>query len=168
MRNCLRTLSAASLAAAFLLASASAAAAQQPGPPKRRQGPDAGPTIVLPPGQTAAPNEQPGPDGPGQTAAAKAPAPKWEYCAITSTGTQQKDRFSDVTGFARVRYFGGGGEVVEGASEDEAVANAMTKLGEDGWELVAIRASIDIYDGRGASVHSYFFKRPKSAQEPRQ
>ena len=60
-----------------------------------------------------------------------------------------------------MRYFPSGSEEIEGASEDEAMANAFAKLGEEGWELTAVRTDISLRDGDGASSAAYFFKRPK-------
>jgi hypothetical protein len=53
---------------------------------------------------------------------------------------------------------------VEGTDEETALANAFAKLGEEGWELTAIRTSIHLEDGDGQSRHSYYFKRPKPVE----
>lgn len=151
-------------ALAFLLALAPAAYAQtqQPEPPPRRpQGPAAGPVIKLPPGAGAVEERT---QTPGAREAAAPPAPtKWEYCVINgfrshSTGFGSSARRVVVT---TVRYLPEGSEDFEGATEDEAVNNALAKLGEDGWELTAIRTDIKLDDGDGGSTSAYFFKRPK-------
>ena len=151
------------LAFVFALALAPAAYAQtaQPEPPPRRpQGPAAGPVIKLPPGSVATEDR-------AQTPGAKeeaAPAPtKWEYCVINGFRQHQKG-FSSSSGHvpaAFVRYLPEGSEEIEGPTEDEAVNNALARLGEDGWELTAIRTDLKLEDGDGKTTSVYFFKRPK-------
>jgi hypothetical protein len=137
---------------------ASAARAQEPRAPKRPSGPVAGPVITLPPGQGESIADPAAQDAEARRAGA---LQKWEYCFFT-TSTTQKDRWSPTIGVASVRYSAGGDiEQVEGRSEEEAALNAMNKLGEEGWELVAIRESFNLSDGYGNSSARYFFKRPK-------
>jgi hypothetical protein len=153
----------ACLSATLLLVCAASAGAQQTGVPKRPQGPVAGPVIRLPAGQGETLGEQAETPAPGEPARSSAPAPRWEYCAIMNTATIQKDRWSPIIGAANVRYFGGAGhEQIEGVNEDEALANAMAKLGEDGWELVAVTEPLSLMDGTGGSRTRFFFKRPKT------
>jgi hypothetical protein len=148
---------------ALLLAPAAHAAAQTE-PPRRPQGPVAGPSIKLPRGAGAE-------DQRAQAAGAKqdeeaeraAQAPqKWEYCVIKGFKYIQKGLSSSSrTPAAFVRYFPTGSEEIEGATEEEALANAFARLGEEGWELTAVRTDLSISDGTGTSFAAYFFKRPK-------
>lgn len=152
------------LAAALALGSALAAlglapgraAAQEPAaqaePQRRPQGPAAGPVIKLPRDASV-----------GDERAAE--PQKWEYCAIL--GFVSRQRGLGISGpqvsAAVIRYFGNGTEdVVEGssASENEALAAAFTKLGEDGWELAGVRPDLTLDEGSKSSA-TYFFKRPK-------
>lgn len=153
------------LALALALAHAAYAAgggqSQQPEPPPRRpQGPAAGPVIKLPPGAGAAEER-------AARAAAKEetpPAPqRWEYCYIRGFAYRQTgfSSSSPRVAVAYVRYLPEGSEEVEGSGEEEALGNALAKLGEDGWELTAIRADLQLQDGNGKTAFVYFFKRPK-------
>ncbi|HEX5708065.1 MAG TPA: hypothetical protein VFX96_12260 [Pyrinomonadaceae bacterium] len=155
-----RLLTACALAALVLFASSAPARAQAG--EKRRDGPIPGPIIKLPPGQydvTPAPAADADEQQQKRTTRALA-SQRWEYCTIYQVNYQKRDYSSNWTGVAFIRYYRGGGEQVEGGNEDEALANAMTKLGEEGWELVAIRESIGLSEGTGTATHSYFFKRP--------
>jgi hypothetical protein len=135
---------------------------------RRPQGPVAGPVIKLPRGEGASDERAP---QPSSTAAAKedgsrvAPAPtRWEYCTINGFSYHQKG-FSlsspSLVPAAVIRYIPNTGEEVEGVSEDDAVANAFAKLGDDGWELAGIRMDFRSSDGSGNSTSVYYFKRPK-------
>lgn len=157
------TLTTAWLFAAALLFSADAARARQTDPPPRPQGPAAGPVIKLPRG-AGADAEQP-----AQTDPARRPAfapRKWEYCAITGFSWKQKgfSISSAQTPSAVVRYFPGSFEEIEGANEEDALANAFAKLGEEGWELTGVRQSLRLDDGDGETRHVYYFKRPKRSE----
>jgi len=161
---------AAALALALAFAPAAYANAggqsQQPDPPRRPQGPAAGPVIKLPPGAGAT-------EARAQTPGAKeeaAPAPplpqKWEYCFISGFRYHQKERGFSLSSStqrpaAYVRYLPEGSEEIEGASEEEALGNALVKLGEDGWELTAIQTNLHLEDGDGKATSVHFFKRPK-------
>ena len=150
---------------ALALAPAASAQSQQPEPPRRPQGPAAGPVIKLPPGsrateervQTADSKEQPAP-----------PAPqKWEYSIISGFRYHEKSisiASSTRVPAAYVRYLPEGSEEIEGATEAEALGNALVKLGEDGWELTAIRTDLELKDGDGKTTSVYFFKRPKKQE----
>jgi hypothetical protein len=134
---------------------------QETPPPRRPQGPVVGPAIKLPPGAGVA-NE------PAQSAAARdepAREPRrWEYCVIGGFRYHQKGlslSSSARTPAAVVRYFPNGSEEIEGASEEEALANAFAKLGEDGWELAGVRTDLKLREGDGETSTTYFFKRPK-------
>jgi hypothetical protein len=150
---------AAGRAATFVTsAAASAPAARQSEPQRRPRGPATGPSIPLPRGQGEG-LEQPAADG--QKVAPASPR-RWEYCAITHTLRRQAGfGSSPATFFAVVRYYPNTGEEVEGKDEDDALANALSKLGEEGWELVAVRQNLNLLDGSGKATHTYLFKRPK-------
>jgi hypothetical protein len=153
------------LAFAFALAPAAAAQSTQPEPPPRRpQGPAAGPAIKLPPGANAAEERAPATNAREQAAPASSLPQKWEYCFISGFRTRQKSvgiSSSVQVVVAYVRYPPEGSEEIEGATEEEALANALLKLGEDGWELTAVRTDLRLEDGDGKTTSAYFFKRPK-------
>lgn len=145
----------------LLLALAPAAHAQQTEPPRRTQGPAAGPIIKLPPGSGA--SEERAQQPAAREAAASAAPTKWEYSVIKgfryhSTGFGSSARLVVAV---KVRYLPEGSEEFEGSTEDEAINNALAKLGEDGWELTAIRTDLRLDDGDGNAASVYFFKRPK-------
>jgi hypothetical protein len=158
------------LAAALLLAqvtTASTALAQQTTTPRRPSGPAAGPVIKLPPGSGASLEEAQS-NSPAKERAERAPSePKrWEYCAITSIFWQQKGiTSSSRAAFAVVRFFPNTVEEVEGASEVDAMANAFTRLGDDGWELTGVSTNFNLIDGNGKTDTVYYFKRPKRTQQ---
>ena len=157
---------ATALALAFALAPAAYANAggqsTQPEPRRRPQGPAAGPVIKLPPG--SGPTEERAQTPAAKEEAAHVPAPpKWEYCVIKGFVYRQKgfSSSSPRVPLAHVRYLPEGSEEIEGASEEDALDNALAKLGEDGWELTAIRTDLQLDDGDGKTTSVYFFKRPK-------
>ncbi len=155
---------AAALALVFALvpaAYANVGQSQQPDPPRRPQGPAAGPVIKLPPGSGATDERAQAP-APREEAARSAP-PKWEYCVIKGFVYRQKGFASSSprVPLAYVRYLPEGSEEIEGASEEEALDNALAKLGEDGWELTAIRTDLQLDDGDGKTTSVYFLKRQK-------
>lgn len=149
-----------------LLVAPAAQAAAQTEPPRRPQGPVAGPAIKLPRG-AGAEDQRTQAAGARQDEEAEraAPAPrKWEYCVIKGFKYNQKGlslSSSSRTPAAVVRYFPTGSEEIEGATEEEALANAFARLGEEGWELTAVRTDLSLSDGSGTSFSVYFFKRPK-------
>jgi hypothetical protein len=149
------------LALALALAPAAYAQSAQPEPPRRPQGPTAGPIIKLPPGAGAVEERA---QTPGAKEEAAPPLPqKWEYCLIKGFHYVQKgfSSSSPRVPAAAVRYLPEGTEVIEGATEEEALGNALAKLGEEGWELTAIRTDLQLEDGDGKTASVYFFKRPK-------
>lgn len=151
----------------FALALAPAAYAQstQPEPPRRPQGPAAGPIIKLPPGAGAVEERPQTGDAKEATAAPSASLPqRWEYCYIN--GFRYHEKGFSISSPRRVpaafvRYLPEGSEEIEGATEEEALDNALAKLGEDGWELTAIQTNIQLEDGDGKTTSVYYFKRPK-------
>jgi hypothetical protein len=152
------------LAAALLLAQlafAATARAQQTTPPRRPSGPAAGPVIKLPPGSGAS-VEQMQSDSKGQTERAAAEPKRWEYCAIVGLNYRQKNFPSNAsTPSAVIRFFPDVLEEVEGGNEELALANAFTRLGDDGWELTGIGTTLSLTDGSGKTSSVYYFKRPK-------
>jgi hypothetical protein len=143
---------------------ASGAQSQQPEPPRRPQGPAAGPIIKLPPGSGAIEERTQTPGTKEQAAPAPSLPQKWEYCLINALRTRPKSfgiGSSVQVIAAHVRYLPEGSEDIEGSTEEEALGNALTKLGEDGWELTAIRTDLQLDDGDGKTTSVYFFKRPK-------
>jgi hypothetical protein len=159
-RHCVKA-----LVLALALAPVAYSQTQQPDPPRRPQGPAAGPIIKLPPGAGAVEERAPTPGAKEEAAPAVPTLPqKWEYCLINGIRVRQKSFGigSSVQVFAAyVRYLPEGSEEIEGASEEEALGNALAKLGEDGWELTAVRTDFHLVEGSGRTTSVYFFKRPK-------
>ncbi|MFL6335522.1 MAG: hypothetical protein ACJ754_19605 [Pyrinomonadaceae bacterium] len=153
------------LVLALALAPAAYTQTQQPDPPRRPQGPAAGPIIKLPHGAGAVEERAPTPGAKEEAAPAAPTLPqKWEYCLINGVRTRQKSfgiGSSVQVMAAHVRYLPEGSEEFEGANEEEALGNALARLGEDGWELTAIQTSLQLRDGNGMTASVYFFKRPK-------
>jgi hypothetical protein len=83
---------------------------------------------------------------------------KWEYCAVAKAQFVGSNR----GGVYWISYFRGGGvqvENVETGPSGNALAKAVAKLGEEGWEMVGegpleIRAGIP-----GGTPSALFFKR---------
>ncbi|HZI17481.1 MAG TPA: hypothetical protein VEY09_02710 [Pyrinomonadaceae bacterium] len=165
-RRAARSLLTTSLFLALIFLSAAAALAQDAEVPRRPQGPAAGPIIKLPRETHADGERAPGREAPPAHAAPHASPRKWEYCAIVGFVTKQQG-FSLSTPhkpWAVIRYFSGGQEEVEGGDEETALANAFARLGEEGWEMTAVRTSIHLEDGDGRTRHVYYFKRPKPVE----
>ena len=136
----------------------------QPEPQRRPQGPAAGPVIKLPPGAGAAQERTQTPGAKEESASAPPLPQKWEYCFIN--GIRYHEKSISIASSARVpaayvRYLPEGSEEFEGANEEEALGNALAKLGEDGWELTAIQTNLQLDDGDGKATSVYYFKRPK-------
>ena len=149
------------------LGTAAAAQTQQPEPPRRPQGPAAGPVIKLPPGSGAVEERVKARGAKEQTATAPPQPQKWEYCVINGIRIREKSfgiGSSVQVIAAHVRYLPEGSEEIEGADEEEALGNALAKLGEGGWELTAIRTDLYLVHGDGRPTSVYFFKRPKRQQ----
>jgi hypothetical protein len=156
----LKALAFALLLAQFAFA-ATARAQQTTPPPRRPSGPAAGPVIKLPPGSGAS-LEQSQPNLKEQAERAAHEPKRWEYCAIVSFNYRQKNFPSNsYTPSAVIRFFPDTLEEVEGGTEEGALANAFTRLGDDGWELTGITTSLSLTDGTGKTTSVYYFKRPK-------
>ena len=148
---------------AFCFINAAAALAQQPEGQRKPRGVVAGPSIKLPRGEGA--NAEQSASAKEEAARASAPQ-KWEYCAITGIIWHQKgfSLSAPHVPAAVVRYFPNTVEEVEGISEEDAIANAFTKLGEDSWELTGVKMDFNLTEGNGKSSTTYFFKRPKRSE----
>ncbi len=134
-----------------------ASAAQQTEAPRRPRGPATGPSITLPRGQGEGLEQSPPSEGARGTA-----AKRWEYCAVTHTYRKPTSLGSlSATFFAVVRFYPNTYEEIEGRDEEDALANAFVKLGEEGWEMVAVRQNLNLLDGSGRATHTYLFKRQK-------
>ncbi len=148
------------------LAAAPLVRAQEQEGPRRPRGPAAGPDIKLPRGEgTPAGEQAQTPDA--QRAAQPAAPQKWEYCTVT--GNMFKAREAGLSTrhvpAAHIHYQSNNGEEVEGATHDLAILNALAKLGEDGWELVAVRETFKLSEGTGGSTPIFYLKRLKKQQE---
>jgi hypothetical protein len=156
------------VAAALLLAqlAASAARAQDSPPPRRPSGPAAGPIIKLPRGDGASlEQQQSNPEARERGERAAAEPKRWEYCAITGFVWQQKGLTASTRApSAVIRFFPNTTEEVEGAHEEDALANAFARLGDDGWELAGVRTDTNLTEGNGRSATVYFFKRPRKPE----
>ena len=103
-------------------------------------------------------------------AAAQAGSQKWEYCAVRNK-TIFLDSSGKWRGGALIHYFQTEGtreEVIEARPElglkslattavsEDARAKALTKLGNEGWEMVGIEVT-----GEKRDAITYLLKRPK-------
>ena len=94
---------------------------------------------------------------------------KWEYCAITGAGGAGSG--FNYRGIATIRYLRADGwkeETVEFVPDFErrndyrihekgALARAIAKLGDEGWEMVLKEPDID----KTTHIDIFYFKRPK-------
>ena len=133
------------------------ASARQSEGARKPRGPVAGPAIPLPRGEGETPEQSQQAEGAKGAAASQR---RWEYCAITGTIPKQTG-FNAAPAKALVRRYPNDLEEVEGRDEEDALANAFARLGDEGWELVGIKQTLNVSDGYGKSTHVYFFKRPK-------
>ena len=89
--------------------------------------------------------------------AAATRARKWEYCSLTRAAYPGSAR----GGLYWISYFRDGGvqvvEVEEQATERGGPAKAISKLGEEGWEMVG-QGPLEIRQG---GLNAIYFKRPK-------
>lgn len=83
---------------------------------------------------------------------------KWEYCAVTKAQFAASNR----GGVYWISYFRGGGvqvENVETGPTGNALAKAVAKLGEEGWEMVG-EGPLEVRVGTpGGTPTALFFKR---------
>ncbi|HVF86339.1 MAG TPA: hypothetical protein VM866_02060 [Pyrinomonadaceae bacterium] len=129
--------------------------AQQLEGSRKPRSPAVGPIILLPPGggEIVATQET---ERPKTNLASK----KWEYCAITGFASIEKG-FRTYTPVAVIRYFPNVIEQVEGTSQEDAQANAVAKLGDEGWEMVGVAEPFTILEGNGRNTSVFYFKRAK-------
>lgn len=149
------------LAALALAAPAWPARAQEQEVPRRPRGPAAGPIIKLPRGEGAPADEQ---RQPAETQKAQpAAALKWEYCTLTGYGFRSREVGLSLRSIptAVIHCQPSAPQEVEGATHEHAIANALERLGEDGWELVAVRETFKLSEGTGESQPVFYLKRPK-------
>ena len=84
---------------------------------------------------------------------------RWEYCALSRSGYTGSSR----GGQYWISYFKTGGveivEVEEKVSDQQGtqIARAITRLGEEGWEMVG-QGELPVSTGRFGAI---YFKRPK-------
>lgn len=149
---------------ALFLLSAAAAHAQQPEGRRGPRGAVAGPAIKLPRGEGA--NTEQRANGGDENARANAAPQRWEYCSIVGFKRLQKGFSLSAPSVpaAVVRYFPNSSEEVEGTSEDDALANAFAKLGDEGWELAGIKTDFNLNDGNGKTTATFYFKRLKQQE----
>lgn len=92
---------------------------------------------------------------------------KWEYCVVR--GETSENNYGRWRGSALIQYFQAEGareEVIWARSElglksfanvsEDARAKALTKLGNEGWEMVGTEVT-----GEKSNFVTYIFKRPK-------
>lgn len=145
---------------AALILSSAVASARQDEPPRRPQGPATSPIIKLPRG-AGAESQTPEQQQPERRSTAQR---KWEYCAIVGFVIKERSIYtpsSPRTPWAVIRYFPNNREEIEGANEEDALANAFAKLGDEGWEMTGVRETLKLNEGNGETRHVYYFKRPK-------
>jgi len=87
--------------------------------------------------------------------------PKWEYCVLT--GIKGSNFYPHYPRLQRFTLDGYGledmvdfGKRPKGLTELTAVAQAIARLGEDGWEMVSAGSR-----GRLDDTYCIYFKRPK-------
>jgi hypothetical protein len=88
---------------------------------------------------------------------------KWEYCAVTKAQYVGSIR----GGQYWISYFRKGNvqvETVEASVQESAVAKAVSKLGEEGWEMVG-EGPLEIRQGGppGGTPTALYFKRRKAS-----
>lgn len=88
---------------------------------------------------------------------------KWEYCAVTKAQFVGSIR----GGQYWISYFRKGNvqvETVEASVQESAVAKAVSKLGEEGWEMVG-EGPLEIRQGGppGGTPTALYFKRRKAS-----
>ncbi len=147
------------LLGAFALAAAPVSRAQEQEVPRKPRGPAAGPVIKLPRGEGADEQQHPA----EMPKAQPAEQLKWEYCTVTGNTWKQREVGLSTRQIptAVINYPANNWEEVEGASHDLAILNALAKLGEDGWQLVAVREKFSLSEGTGNSTPVFYLKRPK-------
>lgn len=91
--------------------------------------------------------------------AQRAEGGRWEYCAVSRAQFVGSPR----GGQYWISYFRGTNvrvETVEAGVTENALAKAVARLGEEGWEMVG-EGTLDIGPGRGNPPTAIYFKRPR-------
>jgi hypothetical protein len=88
---------------------------------------------------------------------------KWEYCAVTGFVYKQREVGLTVRNnpAAVIHCYPNQPEEVEAPNHDLAIAMALARLGDEGWELVGVREKFTLSEGTGHSSPVFYFKRPK-------
>jgi hypothetical protein len=94
-----------------------------------------------------------------RASARRAEGGRWEYCAVSK---------AQFIGSARggqywITYFRGTNvrvETVEASVTENGLAKAVSRLGEEGWEMVG-EGTLDMGPGRGTPPTAIYFKRPR-------
>ena len=90
-------------------------------------------------------------------AQAAADPTRWEYCAVTKANYLATNR----SGQYWITYFRNSGfkvdNIEDNATSNAALAKAIAKLGDEGWELV----SVGPMEVNNAKLDAFYFKRPK-------
>jgi len=86
-----------------------------------------------------------------------ADSPRWEYCAVTKSAYAASNR----AGLYWITYFRTSGfdvvDVEDNATSNAALAKAIARLGDEGWEMVGAGAM----DANTKRLDALYFKRPK-------
>lgn len=93
------------------------------------------------------------------SAAQRGEGARWEYCAVSK---------AQFVGSARggqywITYFRGANvrvETVEAGVTENGLAKAVSRLGEEGWEMVG-EGTLDMGPGRGTPPPAIYFKRQR-------
>jgi len=91
--------------------------------------------------------------------ARRAAGERWEYCAVTRAQFQGSPR----GGQYWITYFRGTNvrvETVEAGVTENGLAKAVSRLGEEGWEMVG-EGTLDMGPARGTPPPALYFKRPR-------
>ncbi len=91
--------------------------------------------------------------------ARRAPGDRWEYCAVSKAQFVGSPR----GGQYWITYFRGNNvrvETVEAGVMENGLAKAVSRLGEEGWEMVG-EGTLDIGPGRGSPPSALYFKRTR-------
>lgn len=84
---------------------------------------------------------------------------RWEYCAVTRAQFVGSPR----GGQYWITYFRGNNvrvETVEAGVTENGLAKAVSRLGDEGWEMVG-EGTLDIGPGRGTPPAALYFKRAR-------
>lgn len=84
---------------------------------------------------------------------------RWEYCAVTRAQFAGSVR----GGQYWISYFRGANvrvETVEAGVTENGLAKAVSRLGEEGWEMVG-EGTLDMGPGRGTPPPALYFKRQR-------